>query len=758
MKKLIFVVFFLISISTYAETNIVNLADHAKYTVKPAPSYRLTTDIGDRSQLTDSKYVKSHFWTSKESVGWTKTGVIKIEIDLGANRAVHKVCVNTARGIVSGVSFPESVKLFLSDDNKNFSFYGDIYQDQDHKQGAYLVRKFCSPTNPSNGRYLMVAAQPKGDYVFMDEIEVWGAPIVQTNTSPNSVLSKLDIDSMLLTTKTNEHLSLALLNVIESFNKSITQSNITDEINTVTDRLNNRNNLTNQINNQAMDMLFGINRQLIAQVSSQPLIIWHQNPWTRFTPFDRPMQNTGTVPNIYFNLMRNGTDENAFVVTNNTDTSQTLTIQKATQSFNTNNFPEISLFEVMPVITSPYNQFVGDALKPLVESLIIKPGESKQIWITAKAAESNAGAYEQKILINSNSGQFNEIIVNVNMKVWNVAFPASQQLKVNTWAYFDRRPLDKLSLIATKDLESHHVNLATIPAYSLPWPKFNGALMSKIDFTAFDKQLGLQKNSKHLFYLGFNDIALRDLNSPYKFMTPQWQQAFKFCIGTWVDHLAQLGYNSQDYAFYPIDEPNGAEQIDVLVKVSKLIKDVDPNLQIYTTLGYPVGNSDLLKISAAIDIAQVENSTISKAQKLALLNRNKEVWSYTALQAGKHANPFTFYRAQAWQAFSERLTGIGFWSYADIGTTGTAWNDFDGARADFAVVYETADDLWGSKRWKAWRMGVEDFELLRIATNNQTSYTATTEIQNIIDSALNIQQNEGFEVIRVRLLEMASGT
>jgi hypothetical protein len=69
-----------------------------------------------------------------------------------------------------------------------------------------------------------------------------------------------------------------------------------------------------------------------------------------------------------------------------------------------------------------------------------------------------------------------------------------------------------------------------------------------------------------------------------------------------------------------------------------------------------------------------------------------------------------------WKAFLLGFKGAGFWAYADIGggqDPGTAWDDFDGNNPDYAVIYEgEGNTVLSSRRWDAWRVGVEDYELL----------------------------------------------
>lgn len=53
----------------------------------------------------------------------------------------------------------------------------------------------------------------------------------------------------------------------------------------------------------------------------------------------------------------------------------------------------------------------------------------------------------------------------------------------------------------------------------------------------------------------------------------------------WAKHVFALGLDYQDFAFYPFDEPDNSTEAGYLIEIAKLIKEVDPELQIYTTLG-----------------------------------------------------------------------------------------------------------------------------------------------------------------------------
>jgi hypothetical protein len=124
---------------------------------------------------------------------------------------------------------------------------------------------------------------------------------------------------------------------------------------------------------------------------------------------------------------------------------------------------------------------------------------------------------------------------------------------------------------------------------------------------------------------------------------------------------------------------------------------------------------------------------------------------------GKKADPFREYRLQAWNAFKYRAIGIGFWAYAETGSSGTAWDDSDGNRPDYAVIYERGNGIVSRKRWEAWREGVEDYELLLQAKKKVKPGQEAGEFERRVSGILERPNDYSYCVETRRfLLEIAS--
>jgi hypothetical protein len=210
--------------------------------------------------------------------------------------------------------------------------------------------------------------------------------------------------------------------------------------------------------------------------------------------------------------------------------------------------------------------------------------------------------------------------------------------------------------------------------------------------------------------MALNEGSKEDLGISAPVLSPPWQGRFIAWIREWEFRMARAGYPIDSFAFYPVDEPDSAADRGRLVAVSKLIKQADPRLRVYTTLHRPEMLSDAL--ISAVDIFQLNGAALNPETISRLRRQGKQVWAYATEGGGKSADPATYYRAQGWHAFNEGLQGFGFWSYADAGQTGSVWNDLDDLRSDFAVIYDIPGGIASSRRWEAWREGVQDYRLL----------------------------------------------
>ena len=141
------------------------------YTISIPPNYAYSAPSSDKTSLTDGIYTrgKGNYWTKPTTVGWQSLEVT-ITIDLGKMESVAAVTFNSVRDI--GISFPQNIYVFISSDNKNFSYVGDAADTPDNLPGHTQVKKFILNSIDESARYVALKNSPARLLFICDEIEV----------------------------------------------------------------------------------------------------------------------------------------------------------------------------------------------------------------------------------------------------------------------------------------------------------------------------------------------------------------------------------------------------------------------------------------------------------------------------------------------------------------------------------------------------------------------------------------------------------
>lgn len=697
-----------------------NIALNASYTFEPPALYSFTHDLTDSTKLMDGQFATGLFWKDRNrTVGWQKSGLIQIEINLDKPGAIEQICINTAKGAKAGVFFPKRIDIFASSDFEHYVHLGNAMGNEGGSTGSYEVKRFCIKAPLVEANIINILISPFGKFTFIDEIEVCGNA-ASNSLRQNYPLSKRELKLVANDFNEKDHKNTVIINSAKQI--GFTGSIIFD-------------------NNFAIDeeILFQINAQRLQRDFHSDLIFWSGNPWQKFHVFDAPPKESSNLSSISFDMIGGSTSSGVLNITNASKNEYRLKPQIVS-----NGELDLSLREAQSVYTSG-NSFHADPLTPLEgKELKLRSGESKQLWLTAHAPYK-PGVTNAQILFFASETHEELKSISVEAKTWNFFLPKHLSLNVNAWSYLNWRPIKNITEQAVSDLVDHHVNTFVLHPTELPWPNLKIAPKGiPVSYSKFDQAAQhLKSGKKQLFFLAFNDNNRRAFGDNVSFLSPRWKDIFRQWVTDWVKHLKREGYNYNEFAFYPIDEPRNDSDFLILFEIARLLKQIDSRINVYTTLGTLSGR-ELVKVSEFVDIFQVISSELSSDRVNYLKQLGKEIWSYSTDGGGKDADPYNFYRLQAWRAFKYSATGIGFWSYADTGSFGTAWNDFDGIRPDYSVIYEGNDTIISSKRWEAWREGIEDYELLVKAKKKLLLESEKKEFDRRVDRVITFPEDYDF--------------
>ena len=160
-----------------------------------------------------------------------------------------------------------------------------------------------------------------------------------------------------------------------------------------------------------------------------------------------------------------------------------------------------------------------------------------------------------------------------------------------------------------------------------------------------------------------------------------------------------------------------ADRLDILLAASEIVKEIDPDILVYTDPRSAYTQETLEQMSESVDIfcPHIQEALPDSEQIESYQEIDRELWLFQCgwqNHTGRQLSPLYYFRLLNWGTWLVNGSGSGFWVYTEVDNNNSNWTDFDGRRPDGSVIYETPEEFVPSKRWEAWREGVEDFEYL----------------------------------------------
>ncbi len=683
-----------------------NLALNKSYTFSPKPNYQLCTEDADSIQLTDGKTSGSR-WTQKSTVGWRKPEpFVEVIIDLGQKCVVREVNIHTIGGGAATVEFPEFIAVLLSDTGSQFRFAGMVsgrtLENIRSSSNSGIPRAMNIKDINAAGRFVKLVIRPNGPLVFMDEIEVMGEAV--TDSSIKNLRDNLEIVA------TNEN----LLNTIEDH---LQFEDNTVEVEKLSGRIDGF--ITGRLRDKEK-LLAKQKARIYHDKYKKPFVCLPANPME--IVFEKEVYLHDSANEINIQMWRNENESAAFNIINCSE--QTIEMNISISPLIGSNGQIIDSDKVFAIRRAKYVMAsqagsIADALILTGEnSFKIEPGQLIQIWLTIHNAELTAGDYEAKIAV---SGISQIETISINLKVYKNRLTDKSALNTCVWDYYQAASEQEIA----KDLRSHYVNVCVIPAQKLPFLRFSSdkpGVTRKPDYSKLDEAIKLRQYAG-TFLLGMSfSITQKDYGrfGDIKWMSKEWKEVFSSWLEHLVSHLKELGIGYDKFALYPFDESIG----DDYYELAQLIKSVDPKIRLYAN-SFGKGPDEFLRFRELIDIWCLQDSHIVKHPDWfeKIKSFSKQMWTYECFEPMKAQKPYSYYRLLPWRAFQRNQSGAGFWIYYyglgyDPGAV--PWNDTLRPHGFSGVVYGTktekamgySESIIPSRRWEAWREGVEDYQYL----------------------------------------------
>ena len=620
----------------------------------PNPNYHLTKSANDLVELTDGVVHQFPAWIRKESVGWKAASAILLEINLDLPE--NQMCdsgtleIFSSKQKSSGVSLPRRIDIY--EDNKHIK-YVNIDNAGSANQQAHTI---TIPLKNIGNTFAMVI-HSSGAYTMIDEI-AWVSDLRGCDPKVKQEIK---------------------------FKKANPQKIIADS----------KRRLTEQ--------LFA--RMKPVSKPNKILEVGFADPWGVL-----PTQLTGQEERSDSMILKgfNNTKETFVVgIAGGCEHNQSYKV-KLTSS------PEIRkkvrMFEIQKQLVLD-GSIVFDPLVPLQSNkLDCSNSWNTYLWISIDFDEN---INSEKITVEIQSEKNDIKAVEVDLQIENFDQSGVCELNVINWAYPQDKPVWDTQTDLYQDLANYGVNVFVIHPALLKLPNSVGKVQNinkKEIINQIKKIRESNKSATILFYMAIS----RWFDKSQQLTESQREKV----LTEWVTHMDQFlrkeGYSRDQWMLYPADEPV-AKRLEQLFWTIDLIKKVSPDIRIYANpiavhSRNKITYGQLKELSNKVDIIQPDFELV-REQMTFFQNLDKPWWFYdNPTYPAKKTEPY-FYRSLALKAWALGASGTGFWSYSDTSNT-SAWDDFDGNRGDWAVVYEGKENIISSRRWEAVAQGMNDYRFL----------------------------------------------
>ena len=490
---------------------------------------------------------------------------------------------------------------------------------------------------------------------------------------------------------------------------------------------------------------------MIEQDAGNSFSVYSANPWAPFGGVDEIIENRLQKAEVLIEAFMGETESAAINIANFASKSVTLRIEPLTLVSEKDSIEVLAknVFEFHEVLNVPTQSldYSADALPLLnqAQTIIIPNKDVRQLWININTKALSPGIWKGIIQLRSLEVESKQRDIPVTIKVWKSSLPEKQPVRLCNWGYIHTSRLKNYPEEAFNDKVNHGTNVFVATPDFAPVAKFDdeGNMVGEIDYSKHDEYVKKHNKDGVILFLGYQS-GLKISNEPF---SSRWIKAHKIWLKKWLKHLKDMGVANEQYAFYPVDEPGLHDNVNRLISFGKVIRDVDPDAQIYTD---PVGAAtmeELKRMNPYVDIWCPNRSgfLLNEGQdKLAYLkSTGKTIWTYECIGNAKHLSPLGYYRSQAWLSWHRGLTGMGFWSYCT--SSADPWFVPDGT-LDYLLIYQ-GKGVVSSKRWEAIRDGVEDYGILN-ELKNVANLSKNNSKLEFVKEAKKLLKDDAFEIAR----------
>jgi hypothetical protein len=713
-----------------------NVALGKPYTLQPAPSYGLSADPGDKTQLTDGEYTVGYFWAQKTTVGWSGANPVIISIDLGKVEPIAGMGYDTAAG-VAGVTWPTSILIMVSDDGKSWTAAGDLITlagktSTPPPPTPYKVHKFATDQIKTHGRFVRLYVE-QTPYAFVDEVEVYQGPqtFLQVPLGPavddplKLFNDRIVYGGMMWRLRTD--LSLARKAIAESKLSEAQKAALLDKANALAPRIETlptevpKSFRTVLPLNDLHAEIYALYAPMQRAQGLKPLTVWTNSRWDMLQPTQAP-EKQPAAPSLAVRMMQREYRGATFNLSNTSDSPMNVTFNISGLPGGVN--PDYISVRDIPFTDTRDRVPVADALPEIRAGangyrVTIPAGMAKQIWLDFRPMDVKPGDYKGEIALRS--ARADNVTIPLSFRLQSQVFPARPTIHIGGWDYletlsgqYDAVPTnvpDFLKVLPANYVDTPWAGGGVQPSGATFDP--DGRLAGELKFTNWDRWIGLWPGARR--YAVF--LSVGDSFAGEKMGTPRFNKMVGDWITAWVEHMKTQNLQPEQLVLLLWDEPNQGDMSKTqLIKLwAQAINAVQPQVTLFEDPTYSAPQDVKDGFWDEIDVI-CPNLPMFLAGDQAFRDfyvnmgkAGKEMWFYSCSGPSKLLDPITYHRSQFWQAARYGWKGSFYWAFGDE-AGGSSWNAYLQKRAQYSPLFVDPSGVTDAKHMAAIREGAQDYE------------------------------------------------
>ncbi len=506
-------------------------------------------------------------------------------------------------------------------------------------------------------------------------------------------------------------------------------------------------------------------------------IVWGREPWDPLQPHDMPESGAPRLETIRVRAVGNEYESACITVSNVSDIPLELRVEPPMLFKDAGGETALPTGPYVDEILGPHGAhqiaggprgwvtlkqvafsetkagMLGDALTDLGDAglFIVPPASTGQLWLTISTRDVPAGRYTATVRMKPvRTAVFRQSRVNVKLEVLKTRLTGAPPIRSCGWSYPRFTEIVRHDRAAVEDQIDHYMDSFVVEI----WLCGTGGVYDPdadvtgpMNFEKLDRYLDLYERGRLLliYTSGPPGMSVKGRAEQLALGDDGWDAAFKSWYRQIVRHLLLRGLTYDDFAFYPIDEPQSAERSAKYLHMVRLAKQVAPEAQTFVTA--PDMPIDVLRSWAPFTDIFCLGGPESFDKAPILIRQGRKAWYYDGAASKAH-HPIGVARRDFWRAFRVGLEGLGVWAYACSGwqKTGeeTAWTERDNiGRGDASMIYRGKHGPVTSKRWEAWRDGVEDYWLLTLLDKAHREDQTTVNPRSLAAKATALPKKKG---------------